>query len=156
MKTEQQISFPDGNYINQNDQRCSLKSYIIDKYLVVFFYPKDMTSGCTLEVQNFRDALTELTGLGAAVIGVSRDSVRRHQKFIEAQQLNFDLISDADSELCEHFNVLKEKSMFGKKYMGIERSTFIFDCAGNCVASWRKVKVPGHVNNVLETLRALK
>ncbi len=156
MKTEQQITFPTGTYINQNEQQNSLKSYISDKYLVVFFYPKDMTSGCTLEVQNFRDALTELAGLGASVVGVSRDSVRRHQKFTEAQQLNFDLISDVDSELCEHFSVLKEKSMYGKKYIGIERSTFIFDDAGNCVASWRKVKVPGHVNDVLETLRAFK
>ena len=113
--------------------------------VVLYFYPKDNTSGCTQEACDFRDNMNRITS-SATVIGVSPNDIKSHKKFKEKQDLNFLLLSDTEHTLSEAFNVWKEKSMYGKKYMGIERSTFILDENGNTIQEWRKVKVNGHVN----------
>ena len=123
--------------------------------LVLYFYPKDHTPGCTREGQDFRDSHDDFKTAGTAVVGVSRDSVRTHENFCAKQEFPFDLISDADETLCEQFGVIKLKKLYGREYMGIERSTFLIDEKGVLRAEWRKVKVPGHVAAVLETVRAL-
>lgn len=119
--------------------------------VVLYFYPKDNTSGCTQEACDFRDNFNRLTGK-ATVIGVSPDSIKSHKKFKQDHDLNFILISDPEHSLAEAFSVWKEKSMYGKKYMGIERSTFILDKEGEIEKEWRNVKVNGHVDEVLEYL----
>ncbi len=119
--------------------------------IVLYFYPKDNTSGCTQEACDFRDNINRIT-TKAAVIGVSPDSVKSHIKFKENHDLNFLLISDPEHKLAEKYGVWKEKSMYGRKYMGIERSTFVLDKDGNIEKEWRKVKVKGHVDEVLEYL----
>lgn len=113
--------------------------------VVLYFYPKDNTSGCTQEACDFRDNMNRITPF-ATVIGVSPNDIKSHKKFKEKQDLNFLLLSDSEHTLSEAFNVWKEKSMYGKKYMGIERSTFILDENGNTIQEWRKVKVNGHVD----------
>lgn len=123
--------------------------------LVLYFYPKDMTSGCTTQAQNFRDLKDAFAAAGAAILGVSKDSLKRHDKFTEKEELNFLLGSDEDGHVCEDYEVWKEKSMYGKKYMGIERSTFLINGSGEIIQEWRKVKVPGHVDEVLEAAKAL-
>lgn len=120
--------------------------------LVLYFYPKDDTSGCTSEAQQFRDELAGFAAAGAEILGVSKDSVASHQKFRAKHDLPFPLASDADGALCEAFGVWKEKSMYGKKYMGIERSTFLIDADGVVRKEWRKVKVTGHAKDVLSAL----
>ena len=122
---------------------------------VLYFYPKDDTSGCTKEAEAFRDRLQRFEDLGAKVVGVSKDPVSKHDKFKAKYNLNFPLISDEECTLCEAFGVWKEKSMYGKKYMGIERSTFLIDEVGTIRNAWRKVKVNGHVDEVLDALLAL-
>ncbi len=122
------------------------------KTTVLYFYPKDNTSGCTKEACDFRDNMSRLTA-AAEVIGVSPDSATSHQKFQQKQNLNFMLVADVNHELAEKYGVWKEKSMYGRKYMGIERSTFIIDAAGKIVKEWRKVKVAGHVDEVLAALQ---
>lgn len=119
--------------------------------VVLYFYPKDNTSGCTQEACDFRDNMNRITPF-ATVIGVSPNDIKSHKKFKEKQDLNFLLLSDSEHTLSEAFNVWKEKSMYGKKYMGIERSTFILDENGNTIQEWRKVKVNGHVDEVLKYL----
>lgn len=123
--------------------------------LVLYFYPKDMTSGCTTQAQGFRDKKAEFDAAGAQILGVSKDTLKSHEKFASKEGLNFPLGSDAQGHVCEDYDVWKEKSMYGKKYMGIERSTFLIDSAGNLVREWRKVKVPGHVDEVLEAVKSL-
>ena len=123
--------------------------------LVIYFYPKDNTPGCTRESQDFRDAHADFEAAGAAILGVSRDSIRSHEKFRTIQELPFDLLSDADEALCRQFDVIQEKTLYGRKYMGIERSTFLIDPEGTLVNEWRKVRVPGHAASVLEAVRAL-
>lgn len=123
--------------------------------LVLYFYPKDMTSGCTTQAQDFRDLKHEFAAAGAAILGVSKDSMKRHDKFTEKEGLNFLLGSDEEGHVCEDFGVWVEKSMYGKKYMGIERSTFLIDAQGQIVREWRKVKVKNHVAEVLEAVKAL-
>ncbi len=130
-----------------NEIEVSLES-IKGKRTVLYFYPKDNTSGCTQEACDFRDSINRLTSK-AVVIGVSPDSVASHKKFKEKQGLNFMLLSDPEHKLAEKFEVWKEKSMYGRKYMGIERSTFVLDKDGNIEKEWRKVKVKGHVDEVL-------
>ena len=120
---------------------------------VLYFYPKDNTSGCTKEACDFRDNMNRLTEY-AEVIGVSSDSIASHQKFQQKQGLNFTLVADINHELAQKYGVWKEKSMYGRKYMGIERSTFILDKNGNIIKEWRKVKVSGHVDEVLQTLQS--
>jgi len=135
----------DGNEVN-----ISLDNFKGER-VVLYFYPKDNTSGCTQEACDFRDNLNRLTAK-ATVIGVSPDSVKSHIKFRQNHGLNFPLISDPEHKLAEKFNVWKEKSMYGRKYMGIERSTFVLDKDGNIEKEWRKVKVKGHVDEVLAFL----
>ncbi|UAW97500.1 peroxiredoxin [Halopseudomonas nanhaiensis] len=123
--------------------------------VVLYFYPKDNTPGCTTEGQAFRDLYPEFEKAGAVVYGVSKDSLRTHENFRQKQSFPFDLISDTDESLCRLFDVIRMKQMYGKQYEGIERSTFIIDAQGVLRHEWRKVKVPGHVEQVLEALRAL-
>ena len=123
--------------------------------LVLYFYPKDNTPGCTREGQDFRDHYESFQAAGTDIVGVSKDSVRVHENFCAKQSFPFDLISDADEELCRLFDVIKEKNMYGRKYLGIERSTFLMDGEGVLRAEWRKVRVPGHVEAVLEAVQAL-
>jgi peroxiredoxin Q/BCP len=119
--------------------------------VILYFYPKDNTSGCTQEACDFRDNINRLTSF-ATVIGVSPDSIKSHLKFKEKQSLNFILLSDPEHKLAEAFNVWVEKSMYGRKYMGIERSTFVLDEKLNIIKEWRKVKVKGHVDEVIDHL----
>ena len=121
--------------------------------VILYFYPKDNTSGCTQEACDFRDNINRLTSF-ATVIGVSPDSIKSHLKFKEKEALNFILLSDPEHKLAEAFNVWVEKSMYGRKYMGIERSTFVLDENLNIIKEWRKVKVKGHVDKVIEYINA--
>ena len=118
--------------------------------VVLYFYPKDDTPGCTKEACGFRDALPDFTNLDATIIGVSKDSVAKHDKFKAKYELPFALASDEDGKVCEAYGTWVEKSMYGRKYMGIDRATFLIDESGVLRAEWRKVKVPGHVDEVLK------
>ncbi len=124
------------------------------QWLVLYFYPKDATPGCTTEGIDYNTLLPNFRKLGATVLGVSRDSVKSHQNFCGKQGFRFDLVSDADEALCNAFGVIKEKNMYGRKVMGIERSTFLIDPKGVVVQIWRPVKVSGHAEAVLEALKA--
>jgi peroxiredoxin Q/BCP len=125
------------------------------KAVVLYFYPKDDTSGCTKEAIAFTEMSAEFEATGAVVVGVSKDSVAKHDKFIAKHDLGVILVSDEESDVCERYGVWKEKSMYGKKYMGIERSTFLIDGSGKIAQVWAKVKVPGHADAVLEAVREL-
>ena len=133
------------------------KEYFLNDFkgqkVILYFYPKDNTSGCTQEACDFRDNINRLTSF-ATVIGVSPDSIKSHLKFKEKQSLNFILLSDPEHKLAEMFKVWVEKSMYGRKYMGIERSTFVLDENLNIIKEWRKVKVKGHVDEVIDYLNA--
>ena len=128
----------------------------LDKTLILYFYPKDLTPGCTTESIEFNDSLTKFKKLKANVVGVSRDKLSLHEKFIEKHGFKFPLISDPEEKLCKSFDVIKEKSLYGRKYMGVDRSTFIIDKDGKVLHAWRNVKVKGHVDEVLDTLRELQ
>ena len=134
--------------------RASLSDYR-GKALVLYFYPKDDTSGCTREAQDFTALAPEFANIGAAVVGISKDSVASHAKFTAKYQLGITLGADSDGSICEAFGTWVEKSMYGKKYMGIERATFLIDATGAIAQIWRKVKVPGHAESVLAAVRAL-
>lgn len=136
------------------DDSFNLKDYA-DKNVIIYFYPKDATPGCTTEGQDFRDNKAKFTRQDAVIFGVSKDSIPSHEKFIDKQNFNFALISDEDETLCNYFDVIKEKNMYGKKYMGIERSTFLIGKDGKLKQEWRKVRVKGHVDEVLEAVKAL-
>jgi thioredoxin-dependent peroxiredoxin len=123
--------------------------------LVLYFYPRDMTPGCTTEGQNFRDLHSAFKKAKTQVVGVSRDSCASHQKFRQKEKFQFELLSDEDEKLCKLFDVIKEKNMYGKKVLGIERSTFLIDSKGVLAQEWRKVKVDGHAAEVLEAAAAL-
>ncbi len=127
-----------------------------NKWTILYFYPKDMTSGCTLEAQEFEQHKEEFQILNCQIIGVSKDSCERHLKFIAKEKLTFTLISDTNSQVCEIFDVWKEKSLYGRKFMGIERTTFIINPKREIVAIFKKVKANGHATNVLNTLKNLK
>lgn len=120
---------------------------------VLYFYPKDNTPGCTTQAQGFRDHHEEFTAAGARIIGVSRDSLKSHENFSAKQALPFALISDPDETLCELFGVMKMKNMYGKQVRGIERSTFLIDADGTLLREWRGLRVPGHVDAVLQAVR---
>jgi peroxiredoxin Q/BCP len=124
------------------------------RWLVLYFYPKDSTPGCTTEGLDFNALLPAFGKLGATVLGVSRDSIRSHQNFCSKQGFTFDLVSDADEALCQAFGVIKEKTLYGRKSLGIERSTFLIDPTGVIARAWRPVKVPGHAQAVLDALQA--
>jgi peroxiredoxin Q/BCP len=126
------------------------------KPVVLYFYPKDDTSGCTAEACAFRDALPDFSKVKGEIIGISRDPVKKHDKFKEKYALNFPLASDEEGKVCEAYGTWVEKSMYGRKYMGIERSTFLIDGKGVIREVWRKVRVPGHAEEVLKAAQALK
>ncbi len=126
------------------------------KKVIIYFYPKDSTPGCTKEGEGFRDNYKKFKRQGAEIFGVSRDSLKSHEKFKDKYDFPFELISDEDETLCQIFDVIKEKNMYGKKMMGIVRSTFVIDENGKLVKEWRKVKVPGHVEEVLEFVKGME
>jgi len=136
------------------DKTLSLKDFN-NHHLVLYFYPRDSTPGCTREGQDFRDAYQAFQKANAQIVGVSRDSLRAHENFKAKQAFPFELLSDEDETLCRQFGVIKEKNMYGRKVMGIERSTFLIDNKGVLRREWRKVRVPGHVDEVLDAVRAL-
>lgn len=123
--------------------------------VVLYFYPKDDTSGCTKQAIAFTEHLEAFKNAGCEIIGISKDSVTKHNKFRDKHSLGVILASDAESDVCEQYGVWKEKSMYGKTYMGIERSTFLIDADGTIAQEWRKVRVPGHVEAVLEAAQSL-
>ena len=126
------------------------------RVVVLYFYPKDHTPGCTTEAMQFRDQHADFTKAGAVVFGVSRDNMASHEKFKQSLELPFELIADTEEKLCHMFGVVKNKIMYGKKVKGIERSTFLIDASGVLVAEWRGIKVAGHVDEVLKAVKDLK
>lgn len=141
------LATPAGGRLNLHD--------FIGKPLVLYFYPKDDTSGCTREAQDFSRLLPEFRALGADILGVSRDAPLKHQKFIDKYDLTVPLATDDSDAAMQAFGVWVEKQLYGKTYMGIDRSTFLFDASGTLVRSWRKVRVPGHAVDVLEAVREI-
>lgn len=137
------------------DQTLSLSDFN-GRNLIIYFYPKDNTPGCTREGQDFRDLYPQLTRLNTDVLGVSRDSVKVHHNFKTKHEFPFHLLSDSDESLCKQFDVIHEKNLYGRKYMGIVRNTFLIDAKGVLQQEWRKVRVPGHADAVLEALKSLK
>ena len=126
-----------------------------EQNIVLYFYPKDNTPGCTKESENFRDNIKKFSKLNTVILGVSRDSIKSHENFKAKLDFSFDLLSDSEEILCQQFDVIKEKNMYGKKVMGIERSTFLIDTKGILRKEWRKVKVDGHVEEVLQAVKDL-
>ena len=145
---------PDFELPATGDQTIKL-SALRAKKVVLYFYPKDSTPGCTREGQDFRDLYAKFKRAGAVVLGVSRDSVKTHENFKAKQEFPFELLSDQEEALCHLFDVIKEKKLYGKVSLGIERSTFLIDEKGVLKQEWRKVKVAGHVEEVLEAAKAL-
>lgn len=147
-------SIPDFEAAATGEKTIRLSQYR-GKNVVLYFYPKDNTPGCTREGQDFRDNHDDLAKLNAVVLGVSRDSVRTHENFKAKQNFPFDLLSDPDEQLCDLFDVIKMKNMYGKQVRGIERSTFLIGKDGKLLREWRKVKVTDHVDEILDALRNL-
>lgn len=145
---------PDFSALSTSNKIFKLSDYL-GQNIVIYFYPKDNTPGCTTESQNFRDAFTQFQELNTIIVGVSRDSLRSHENFKTKHQLPFDLLADPDEILCHTFDVIKLKSLYGKQHMGIERSTFLIDAAGILRREWRKVRVPDHVEQVLMAVQSL-
>lgn len=145
---------PDFTLPADGGKNISLSDYL-GKKVILYFYPKDSTSGCTKQACGFRDLIQNFTKADAVILGISKDSVKSHDKFVEKQSLNFPLVSDEECKTCADYGVWVEKSMYGRKYMGIERSTFLVDEKGVIQRVWRKVKVPGHVDEVLEVAEKL-
>jgi peroxiredoxin Q/BCP len=145
---------PDFTLPATGEQQIALSDYP-GKNVVVYFYPKDSTPGCTTEGQDFRDKIHTFRRRNTVILGISRDSVKSHENFKAKQQFPFDLLSDTDEKACKLFDVIKEKNMYGRKVMGIERSTFLIDDKGVLRREWRKVKVKGHVEEVLEAIKEL-
>ena len=143
---------PDFSLYNQDEKKISLKDYL-GKKIILYFYPKDDTSGCTKEACNFRDDFPKFVKSDAVILGVSPDSVKSHKKFSDKYKLVFDLLADEEKKVVEKYGVWKEKSMYGRKYMGIERTTFIIDEKGKIKKIFNKVKVEGHNKEVLEALK---
>jgi len=146
---------PEFTALDQYEQPLSLRDYR-GKWVVLYFYPKDNTSGCTRQACAFRDATQSISDAGAVVIGVSPDSVRSHRSFTEKHNLPFRLVADTDHQIAEQYGVWKEKKLYGRAYYGNERTTFIIAPDGRIAAIFPKVKVDGHVEEVLETLRTLR
>ena len=142
--------------IECTDTKKSKLYDFLDKKLILYFYPKDLTPGCTTESIEFNDNLSKIKKLKANVVGVSRDKLSLHEKFIEKYSFKFTLISDPEEKLCKSFDVIKEKSLYGRKYMGVDRSTFIIDESGKILHAWRNVKVKGHVEEVIGKLKEIQ
>ena len=138
-----------------NETNFKLSDYRGKSNLIIYFYPKDSTPGCTTEGQNFRDMKAELEANNTLVFGVSKDSMRKHENFKAKQEFNFELISDEDEAVCQLFNVIQLKKLYGKEYMGIVRSTFLINKEGVLCEHWDKVRVKGHADAVLEAVKAL-
>jgi peroxiredoxin Q/BCP len=145
---------PAFNGVTDGGGGLSLKD-LKGKKVVLYFYPKDATPGCTTEAQGFRDALDDFAKLGAGIVGVSKDSVKRHDNFKAKHELPFALISDEDGAICEAYDVWQEKKNYGKTYMGIVRTTFLIDEKGKVAEVWRNLRVKGHVDKVLEAAKVL-
>jgi peroxiredoxin Q/BCP len=143
---------PEFNAINETGEQITLGQFR-GKKVILYFYPKDDTPGCTTEACDFRDNLNNISSHNCVVLGVSKDNSKSHQKFITKHSLNFPLLVDADGQICMQYGVWVQKSMMGKKYMGIERSTFLIDEKGFIQQIWRGVKVQGHVQDVISTLK---
>ncbi len=146
---------PDFSAAATSELTISLSDFKGKKHVILYFYPKDDTSGCTTEGQNFRDSILLFDEADAVILGVSRDSIKKHENFKAKQNFPFELLSDPEETLCNLFDVIKEKQLYGKKYMGIERSTFLINKQGELAAEWRKVKVKGHVDEVLQATQTL-
>jgi len=145
---------PDFTLPATGDKAVSLSDFR-GRNVVLYFYPRDSTPGCTTEGQAFRDLYPDFQALDTVVLGISRDSVKSHENFRAKQDFPFDLLSDSDEHACRLFDVIREKNMYGRKVMGVERSTFLIDANGVLRAEWRKVKVPGHAEAVLEAVKEL-
>ena len=143
---------PDFKCAATGDQTIHLKS-LRGKKVVIYFYPKDSTPGCTTEGQDFRDLYSKFKRQNAVILGVSRDSIASHEKFKAKHKFPFELLSDTDESLCRKFDVIHEKSLYGRKFMGVVRSTFLVDEKGKLREDWRKVKVKGHAAEVLEAVK---
>ncbi len=154
MTVELNQPVPDFTAEATNDVTVTL-SELKGKNIVIYFYPKDNTPGCTNEGKDFRDLYSDFSAANTIIFGVSRDSIRVHTNFKAKHDFPFELISDPDETLCKHFDVIKLKKNYGREYMGIERSTFLINAEGVLAQEWRKVKVKGHVEEVLEAARAL-
>ena len=141
--------------ISTDSSKNKLSNYL-DKNLILYFYPKDMTPGCTTESIEFNDNIAKIKRVGWNVVGISRDSIKSHIKFIDKYKFKFPLISDENEKICKIFDVIKEKSLYGRKYMGIDRSTFLINKKSKIVGIWRTVKVKGHVDEVIEFIKGLK
>lgn len=141
---------------NEKGEVVSLQDFAGEKYVVLYFYPKDSTPGCTTQACDFRDHHEDFGNLDAVILGVSPDDEKSHQKFIGKHGLPFSLLIDNEHEVAEKYGVWKLKKMFGREFMGIERSTFLIDPTGEVVKEWRKVKVKGHIVEALETLKEVK
>ena len=150
----QDITVPVTTPIAGEHATCTLSDYR-GKNVVLYFYPKDHTPGCTDESMAFRDAFNEFAAANTVIFGISRDSLKSHDNFKAKLELPFELISDSEELLCTQFDVIKQKMMYGKQVRGIERSTFVLDKNGDLVCEWRAVKVPGHVQDVLACVQAL-
>ncbi|WP_239987401.1 peroxiredoxin [Sphingosinithalassobacter portus] len=154
MAIEEGDRIPDVTLTDSEDKPLALRDHA-GEIFVLYFYPKDDTSGCTREAQDFSALLPEFQAAGARILGVSKDSAIKHQKFIAKYDLTIALATDADGSAMEAFGVWVEKQMYGKTYMGIDRSTFLFNADGKLVRMWRKVRVPGHAVDVLEAVKEL-
>ena len=146
---------PEFSLKNEAGETVSLQDFAGKKYVVLYFYPKDMPPGCTTQACDFRDAEADFSALNAVILGVSADSEDQHNKFIEKHGLPFSLLVDEDHQVAEDYGVWVEKNVYGKKSMGIERATYLIDPTGTVVKEWRKVKVPNHIQDVLETLKTI-
>lgn len=155
MTIEENTIAPDGSFDVSGDGRKSISDYR-GSPLVLYFYPKDDTTGCTREAQDFTALADQFAEAGVAIVGVSKDSVAKHEKFIGKYDLKVELGSDSDGSLCEAFGVWVEKTLYGRKYMGIERATFLITSNGIIAKIWHKVKVAGHAESVLETAKSLR
>lgn len=145
---------PNFNLPATGEQTIHLED-LAGKHVILFFYPRDATPGCTTESQNFRDSIADFNKASSVVLGISQDSVESHEKFKTNQEMPFELLSDEDGSVCKAYDVIKLKKMYGKEFLGIERSTFLIDADGILRKSWLKVKVPGHVDEVLSAVQAL-
>lgn len=155
MTTLQGMAAPSFSLVNEKNETIALEDFAGKKYVLLYFYPKDATPGCTTQACNFRDSYEDFSKLNAVILGVSPDSAASHEKFLGKHGLPFSLLVDDTHEVAEAYGVWKLKKNFGKEYMGIERSTFLIDPTGTVVKEWRKVKVDGHIEDTLATLEQL-